>query len=129
MHNLTAIKNETALTHLAAVAAQAQEMRLLKFVKGKWYVGDDELPAGHEFIAHESTARHCIRSRCASSAFCLSPTIRNSIPRSQPPTLKASSGAALQRDSLASSSGVSDGDAAGLMTAFCCERRALWPLA
>jgi hypothetical protein len=58
MYNLPIIKNETALTHLAAVAAQAQEMRLLKFVKGKWYVGDDELPAGREFIAHVPQLAH-----------------------------------------------------------------------
>ena len=58
MNNLSVIKNETALTHLAGVAAQAQEMRLLKFVKGKWYVGDDELPAGREFIAHAHQLAH-----------------------------------------------------------------------
>jgi len=52
MHNLQVVKNETALAHLAAVASQAQEMRLLKFVKGKWYVGDDELSPGRKFIAH-----------------------------------------------------------------------------
>jgi hypothetical protein len=58
MHNLPVIKSETALTHLAAVAAQAQEMRLLKFAKGKWYVGDDELPAGREFMAHVPQLAH-----------------------------------------------------------------------
>jgi hypothetical protein len=42
-NELALIKNETALTHLAAVAAQAQEMRLLKFSKGNWLIGDDEL--------------------------------------------------------------------------------------
>jgi hypothetical protein len=42
-NELSIIDNQSALAHLAAVAQQAQEMRLLKFVKGKWFVGDDEL--------------------------------------------------------------------------------------
>jgi hypothetical protein len=58
MHNLPIAKNEAALIHLAAVAAEAQEMRLLKFVKGKWYVGDDELSLGREFIAHVPQLAH-----------------------------------------------------------------------
>jgi hypothetical protein len=58
MHNLRVIKNEAALTHLAAVAAQAVEVRLLKFVKGKFYVGGDELPAGREFVAHVQQLAH-----------------------------------------------------------------------
>jgi hypothetical protein len=48
---LAIINHQSALAHLAAVAQQAQE-RLLKFVKGKWFVGDDEVSAGREFIAH-----------------------------------------------------------------------------
>jgi hypothetical protein len=57
-NELVLIKNETALSHLAAVAAKAQEARLLKFVKGKWEVGDDELPAGREFVAHVHQLMH-----------------------------------------------------------------------
>jgi hypothetical protein len=53
MNNLPQIaNNETALARLAAVARQAQETRLLKFVKGAWLAGDDEIQAAREFIAH-----------------------------------------------------------------------------
>ena len=57
-NELALIKNETALTHLAAVAAQAQEMRLLKFSKGNWLIGDDELSADRLFIAHVHQLAH-----------------------------------------------------------------------
>ena len=40
-NELSIINNQPALAHLAAVAQQAQEMRLLKFVKGVWGVGDE----------------------------------------------------------------------------------------
>jgi hypothetical protein len=55
---LSIIKNETALAHLAAIAARAQQMRLLKFVKGKWFVGDDALPPGRGYIAHVHQLAH-----------------------------------------------------------------------
>src|ERR1700745_3365562 len=58
MNNLTVINNQSALTHLAAVAAQAQEMRLLKFSKGKWLIGDDELGEDRFFIAHVHQLAH-----------------------------------------------------------------------
>jgi len=58
MTNQLVVKNETALSHLAAVAAQAQEMRLLKFVKGKWVVGDDEMPVDQTFVAHAHQLAH-----------------------------------------------------------------------
>jgi hypothetical protein len=58
MSNLPIIKNEAALANLAAFAAQTQEMRLLKFNKGFWLVGDNEVPAGREYIAHVDQLTH-----------------------------------------------------------------------
>ena len=52
MQNLIPQGNGSALAHLAAVAATAQEMHFLKFVKGEFYSGDDEVPLGTEYIAH-----------------------------------------------------------------------------
>jgi hypothetical protein len=50
--------NQSALANLAAVASQAQQMRLLKFVKGKWLIGDDEVSADRQFIAHAHQLVH-----------------------------------------------------------------------
>src|SRR3974390_3223996 len=50
--------NQTALANLAAVASQAQQMRLLKFVKGKWLIGDDEVSADRQFITHVHQLAH-----------------------------------------------------------------------
>jgi hypothetical protein len=58
MSNEIAIQDNSALMHLAAVATAAQEMRLLKFVKGKYYTGDDEVPIGREFVAHVPQLNH-----------------------------------------------------------------------
>jgi hypothetical protein len=49
---LVIVNQQTALANLAAVAEANENLRLIKFVKGKWYVGDDEQPAGREFYAH-----------------------------------------------------------------------------
>jgi hypothetical protein len=55
MTNLPATQQEVGSRLLQA----AQELnsgggfgKLLKFTKGKYFVGDDEIPAGHEMIAH-----------------------------------------------------------------------------
>jgi hypothetical protein len=59
MSNELIISNQAALQHLATVAAQAQGgMRLLKFIKGKWYVADDEVSADRTFIAHAHQLAH-----------------------------------------------------------------------
>jgi hypothetical protein len=55
---IAVIEESTALAHLATVAAAAQEMRLLKFVKGKFYTGDDEVPIGREYVAHVNQLNH-----------------------------------------------------------------------
>jgi hypothetical protein len=53
MSNYLSLANDKpALARLAAVAKQAQTIALLKFAKGKWFIGDDEVAAGREFIAH-----------------------------------------------------------------------------
>jgi hypothetical protein len=52
MQNLIPQGNGSALAHLAAVAATAQEMRLLKFVRGTFYSGDDEISLGRHYVAH-----------------------------------------------------------------------------
>jgi hypothetical protein len=51
-------QNSGALAHFAAIAAKAQELRLIKFIKGKYLTGDDELPLGKEFIAHVDQLNH-----------------------------------------------------------------------
>jgi hypothetical protein len=48
----------TALAHFQAVAAKAQELRILKFVKGKYFTGDDEVPVGREYVAHMNQLNH-----------------------------------------------------------------------
>ena len=38
--------------------------KLLKFVKGKWTIGDDEIAAGSEYVAHvDQLARGWVRSK------------------------------------------------------------------
>jgi hypothetical protein len=56
--NSLSTQTETALQNLAAVAADAQEMRLLKFVKGEYFSGDDNIPLGREFVAHVAQLAH-----------------------------------------------------------------------
>jgi hypothetical protein len=58
MQNELVKQDTAALTHFAAVAAAAQELRLLKFVKGKYYTGDDEVPIGRQYIAHMNQLNH-----------------------------------------------------------------------
>jgi hypothetical protein len=57
-NEIVPMQDSTALAHLAAVAARAQETRLLKFVKGKFYTGDDEVPTGRPYVAHVSQLNH-----------------------------------------------------------------------
>ena len=58
-NNLPVISNnQSALANLAAVASQAQQMRLLKFVKGKWLIGDDDVSTDRQFIAHAHQLAH-----------------------------------------------------------------------
>lgn len=56
--NELVVQNEAALAHFGVVAATAQELRLLKFVKDQYFVGDDEVPMGREFIAHIDQLNH-----------------------------------------------------------------------
>jgi hypothetical protein len=58
MTNDLMINDETALSHFAQVAVQAQEARLLKFIKGKYLSGEDEVSPGREYIAHVSQLVH-----------------------------------------------------------------------
>jgi len=58
MQNKLVVQNQTGLAHFEAVAAKAQELTLLKFVKGKYYIGDDEVPLGREYIAHVNQLNH-----------------------------------------------------------------------
>ena len=47
------VKSETASELMLKAAAETDTMgRLLKFTKGHYYVGDDEITAGREMIAH-----------------------------------------------------------------------------
>jgi len=58
MQNKLVVQNQTGLAHFEAAAAKAQELTLLKFVKGKYYIGDDEVPLGREYIAHVNQLNH-----------------------------------------------------------------------
>src|SRR5262245_32785739 len=58
MQNELITQDTAVLAHFAAVAATAQELRLLKFVKGKYYTGDDEVPLGRQYIAHMNQLNH-----------------------------------------------------------------------
>jgi hypothetical protein len=44
--------DNAGLENLAAVARETQAMRLLKFNKGKWLIGDDIVDGDDEYIAH-----------------------------------------------------------------------------
>jgi hypothetical protein len=50
-NDLTIANNQAALARLRAAAQASREVRLLKFTKGKYFVGDGEVAAGREFIA------------------------------------------------------------------------------
>jgi hypothetical protein len=58
MQNKLVVQNQTGLARFEAVAAKAQELTLLKFVKGKYYIGNDEVALGREYIAHVSQLNH-----------------------------------------------------------------------
>jgi hypothetical protein len=58
MQNQLTIVDSATLSHFAAVAATTQELRLLKFVKGKYYTGDDEVPLGRQYVAHMNQLNH-----------------------------------------------------------------------
>jgi hypothetical protein len=58
MQNTVVRQNGGALAHFAAIATKSQELRLLKFVKGKYQTGDDEVPLGRQFIAHMDQLAH-----------------------------------------------------------------------
>src|SRR5262245_47997006 len=52
------VLDETALGHLVEFAEETQEARLLKFVRGKYWTGNDEVPAGRDFVAHVHQVNH-----------------------------------------------------------------------
>jgi hypothetical protein len=58
MQNKLVSQDTVELAHFAAIAAKAQELRLLKFVKGRYFIGDDEVPLGKRYIAHVNQLNH-----------------------------------------------------------------------
>ena len=57
MNNQLPAKQEDLANRFLKVAKETSSEgigRLLKFIKGKFFVGDDEIPIGHECIAHVS---------------------------------------------------------------------------
>jgi hypothetical protein len=51
--NELVVQDAKALSHFIAVATEAQaQARILKFVKGKYFVGEDEVPIGRQYVAH-----------------------------------------------------------------------------
>lgn len=52
--------NDLVASRFLAVASEAEAGfgKLLKFTKGHYYLGDDEVPSGHEFVAQMPSVAH-----------------------------------------------------------------------